>query len=251
MNIVSLRAELLKTRRTSSWNVCLIAAAIMPLMLILEDGDSTSASFIKDPWNHFFAEGRQGWIILLLPMYIILICTLIPQLEYKNNTWKQVLSSPQKKRDILLSKFAIVHLLILVFFISYNILLASSLVIIDFLNPNINLMEHSMNWKYLIQSNIKAYFSILAISAIQFWLGMRFRNFITPIAIGFALWLAGALIIFEFQWTKTYLFPFTYPLLTELEKHKPLVSLMTWFSVGYAIAFLVIAYYDFQSRRMQ
>ena len=52
---------------------------------------------------------------LSFPLFIILVCTLLPQIEYKNNTWKQVLTSPQTKWNIFLAKFINLQLFILLF----------------------------------------------------------------------------------------------------------------------------------------
>jgi len=45
-------------------------------------------------------KGREPLGSALLPLYVILICTLLLQIEYRDKTWKQVLSSPQKMIDI-------------------------------------------------------------------------------------------------------------------------------------------------------
>src|SRR5690349_1843955 len=65
------------------------------------------------PWEQHFGMGWNSLNSFLLPMYIILICAMIPQIEYKNNAWKQVFSSPQSTANIFFSKFLTVHLMIL------------------------------------------------------------------------------------------------------------------------------------------
>src|SRR6478609_6108293 len=101
---ISLRSETLKLKRTLSLYLCVLAAAFGPLMSFLEyiDLDPTSPKGL--PWADHFMKGREPFSIALLPIYVILICTLLLQFEYRDKTWKQVLGSPQKMINILLAK---------------------------------------------------------------------------------------------------------------------------------------------------
>lgn len=89
MNLLtSFRSEILKTKGTASWYLTVIAAAIFPLLLLLDVCiDGVSRETLKDPLNIFFTEGFKGLNLLILPIYVILICTLLPQIEYRNNAW--------------------------------------------------------------------------------------------------------------------------------------------------------------------
>ena len=246
---ISFRSELLKSRRCSLLYVCLIGAALMPLLSFVEfyllDG---SGNITSESLNQYFFEGTEALNLLLLPLYTILLCTLLPQIEYRNNTWKQVLASPQLKRNIFLSKFLTIQLMILLFLIAYNLMMAGSAVAANLINPDLNLFNHGLDWKKLFIVNTRSWTAILAMSAIQFWLGLRFKNFITPLAIGFCLWLAASAMVFELH-LQARLFPYTYPILSVLSKHKALNPLIMWSSVTYCIVFLVFGFIDFRNRR--
>ena len=96
---LSLRSELLKSRTTSVIYFTLFAAAFGPFMSLLDlvfDGfDSENPS---DIFNDLMVKKFQATAALVFPFFIILICTLLPQIEHKNNTWKQL--PPRKRKGI-------------------------------------------------------------------------------------------------------------------------------------------------------
>src|SRR5687767_3775007 len=116
--------------------------------------------------------------VALFPLFVILICTLLPQIEYRNNTWKQVFASPQTKGNVFLAKFMNVHLLMLVFLIATHLFMFLTIAGVNFIKPTLNLFKHPLNGTTVLVNAANAYILLLAVCAIQFWLGLRFRNFI-------------------------------------------------------------------------
>lgn len=91
MNIaISFRSELLKTRRSSIWYACVLIAAVVPVVMLFDVYDNKEAisRLAAEPWQRVYRLGGQMLNILLLPLFTVLVCTLLPQLEYRNNTWK-------------------------------------------------------------------------------------------------------------------------------------------------------------------
>lgn len=196
MNLtIALRSEFLKIRRTSSFYLCLLVAAIVPglyLFSLLSDVDALQA-FQNDPWNLYLREGWKAMSYLILPMFVILVNALLPQLEFRNNTWKQLYTTPQPLVQVFLSKLLLTHLLTILCLLAFNLLMMGSLMLAGLHHPELDLYGHTIDWTQVLASNCRLYITILGISAIQFWLGMRLRNFIIPIGIGFALWFAAGL----------------------------------------------------------
>lgn len=250
--LVSLSQELLKSKRTASMYFCFIAAAIIPLLLVFDTATPQAIKALSvDPWNLHFKAGIEFMSNLILPMFIILICTLLPQIEYRNNTWKQLFTSPQPLANIFFSKFLMVHFLVLVFFFAYNLFMALSALAVNAMIPEINFFEHNFDWNRLIVSNVQTYVAVLAIISVQFWVGLRFKNFVTPIAIGFGLWMLAAVLVLEIKWEHVGKYPFAYPILMILSKCKPSVPYIQWGSLGYAFFFLGIAFVDFKLRQVK
>ena len=251
MNIVtSLRSEFLKTTGTAPFYLTLIGAAVGPVIYLLNvllDEDEIDASE-KDPLNALFKMLSEMNSVALFPLFVILICTLLPQIEYRNNTWKQVFTSPQTKANVFLAKFMNVHLLMLVFLIATHLFMFLTIAGVNFIKPTLNLFKHPLNGTTVLVNAANAYILLLAVCAIQFWLGLRFRNFIVPIGIGFALWLAGTIMAVQYKSNLVYYFPYSFPAFPVSTKLKSQLTQVAWTSLGYALLFLIVGFFDFRRR---
>jgi hypothetical protein len=247
--LISLRSELLKTRKASFY-LTLIGAAVGPVMyllnILLDEGESDSLK--KDPLNDLFKILSDMNGTALFPLFVILICTLLPQIEYRNNTWKQVFASPQTKGNVFLAKFMNVHLLMLVFLIATHLFMFLTIAGINFIKPTLNLFEHPLNGITVLVNAANAYILSLAVCAIQFWMGLRFRNFIVPIGIGFALWLAGTIMAVQYKSNLVFYFPYSFPAFPVSTKLKSQLTQVAWTSLGYALLFLIVGFFDFRRR---
>src|SRR5215218_2653874 len=117
--VIATRAEVLKTKRTASIWLTVLGAGFIPalfMLVYLLKPEGSLSQLKQAPWNVHFMWGWQALSVFLFPMYIILICSLIPQIEYRNNTWKQVFAAPQSTGTIFLSKFLVIQFMILFFF---------------------------------------------------------------------------------------------------------------------------------------
>ena len=248
--LISLRSELLKTRRTASFYLTLIGAAVGPVMFLLnvlldeDELDGTS----KDPLNALFKMLSEMNGVALFPFFIILICTLLPQVEYRNNTWKQVFTSPQTKANVFLAKFMNVHLLMLIFLIATHLFMFLTIVAINFIKPDLELFKYPFNESIVIVNAANAYLIMLAVCAIQFWIGLRSRNFIAPIGIGFALWLLGTIMAIQINSSLVHYFPYSFQAYLVSPKLKPQLTQFAWTSLGYALLFLIVGFFDFRRR---
>ena len=247
--LISLRSELLKTRKASFY-LTLIGAAVGPVMYLLNIllDESESDSLKKDPLNAVFKILSDMNGTALFPLFVILICTLLPQIEYRNNTWKQVFASPQTKGNVFLAKFMNVHLLMLVFLIATHVFMLLAVVGINFIKPTLKLFEHPLNGNRVLINAANAYILVLAICAIQFWLGLRYRNFIVPIGIGFALWLAGTIMTVQYKSNLVFYFPYSFNAFPVSTKLKSQLTQIAWTSLGYALLFLIVGFFDFRRR---
>lgn len=248
--LISFRSELLKTRRTASFYLTLIGAAVGPAMFLLNvllDENELDASQ-KDPLNAVFKILSDMNGTALFPLFVILICTLLPQMEYRNNTWKQVFTSPQTKFNVFSAKFLNVHLLMLIFLIATHLFMFLAIVGINFIKPSLNLFDQPLNASTVLINAANAYILLLAICAIQFWMGLRFRNFIVPIGIGFALWLTGTIMAVQYKSNLVFYSPYCFQAFPVSTKLKPQLTQVAWTSFGYALLFLSVGFFDFKRR---
>jgi lantibiotic transport system permease protein len=251
--ILSTQAEILKTKRTASFWLSIIGAAFIPTILFIAlftDPDAAK-NLAKDPWTRYFNMGWQILSVFLLPVYIILVSTLITQIEFKNNTWKQVFASPQSLGNIFFSKFLTIHLMILFCFFLFNVFMIVAAVTGNLFNPKYTFLDHSIDWEMLLRLNLKIYISILGISAIQYWLSLRFKNFVAPVGIGMAL-VIGGIIALNFHWGHIYKYPYSFPILTydfTQKTGRPLLENHEWNSIGYFVFFILLGFFDMKMRK--
>ncbi len=253
MNLaLSLRSELLKTRRTASFYLTLISAAVGPVIFLLNvllDDNELDASR-KDPLNNLFKILSEMNGTALFPLFVILICTLLPQLEFRNNTWKQVFASPQTKLNVYVSKFINVHLLMLTFLIATHIFMFGMITTVHFIKPDLHLFKNPLNVNLLLINAANAYILLLGVSTFQFWIGLRSRNFIIPIAIGFALWLTGTIMAVQYKSNFVFYFPYSYAAFPMSTPLKSQLTTVAWASLGYAVLFFIVGFFDFSKREV-
>ncbi len=251
--LISTRAELIKTKRSSSFWICVLGSGFIPLIFLLTYTLAAEKNYPRlqvFPWRIHFGQGWETFSFLLLPMFIILICSLIPQIEFKNNAWKQVFASPQSLGNIFFSKFLTIHMMILFLFLLFNLFLILSGVVANLIISKYVFLKSPIDWEKLWNQNWHTYLSIMGMSAAQYWLSLRFKNFIAAIGIGLAL-LITSLIAVPF-WNHVDTLPYAYPILTvqnfgsKAPRSMPNHEL---YSVLYFIGFTLIAFFDMKYRK--
>jgi hypothetical protein len=224
--IHSLQSEWLKTKRSTSFWLAIIGGFFIPLIwlivFLVKGYTINSYPVIPGIWTVHYNQMWQNMMTFLLPMGVILSSSLITQLEYKNNTWKQVHTTPQSYATVFFAKLLAILLVTLQFFIYFNIGILLSAYI-----PTLVLEGGLPNqplpiWPF-IKGNAKIFITCLPIIAIQYLISLRFKNFLVPVGVGLLL-LIGSLIAvggWHYAWT----LPYSYcmlPLMVEARSHLPM-----------------------------
>lgn len=218
--LLNIKAELWKCRKTAAYWITLAAALFLPLAL--------TVVYILRPGPHIKAQGAQPWIwhiknvweisaIFFLPMYVILVTSLVIQIEYRSNTWKQVYASPRSYADIFFSKFIVVQLLILSCMLLFNAMLIVGPYLPSIIHKGYKFTSTPIPWKLLLTLSGKLYLAILGMTALQYWLSLRFRNYIVPLGIGLTLLVTGIVI---HNWEHISYYPYAYSMLTYFKFEK-------------------------------
>lgn len=248
--LISLRSELLKTKRTASIYLVIAAAAFGPLMSMLDllfDGVHPNDRAVI--FNKMLTSKFQMTGFLVLPLFLIMVSALLPQIEYKNNTWKQVLASPQPRVTIFLSKFINFQLMIMLFLVANQLFMLVDAIILHFVEPSLGVLYQPLNGYDILMTTVNAFVGMLAMSAIQFWLGLRFRNFVATIAIGAALWITGTILVVQSHTGFAAWFPYSYHIYGNHPAYRPAQSAVTGSSLAYMVVFLLLGYWDFRKRK--
>src|SRR5918993_775408 len=114
--INSFQSEWLKKKRSlASWLV-IVGAFFTPsiiLMSRIKNAGKLSAVYVSnDFWQKLWHQTWESMAAFLLPIGIILAVSLITQIEYKNNTWKQLHATPQRFLTIFSAKFVVILIML-------------------------------------------------------------------------------------------------------------------------------------------
>ena len=248
----SFKTELIKTKRSAALWLVILGAGFVPFIFILSyliKPDNNIKRLAKNPWAAHIGELWQAFSVFLLPMFIILVCSMIVQLEYKNNTWKQVYASPQSYGSIFFSKLSGIITMILLLFVLFNLFSLGAAIVPDLVyGGKFGFLKTTFNWQKFFVLNIRIFISTLGIIAIQYWLSMRFKNFIVPIGIGLASLISTMIAM---NWEHIFKLPFAHPFLTLQfgEVKKGFLQNHEWNAIGYFIAFVLIGFFDMKYRK--
>lgn len=250
--IHSIQSDIIKTKRSSAFWLSLIGSIFIPIIFFLMYTFKPEP-FIKDlgenPWFVHFNRGWQSLSGFLLPMFVILTCSLMMQIEYKNNTWKQVFASPQTLSNVFFSKMISIHAMIIFCILLFNVFMIASALMANLLNSKFLFLSRSFALTAVLKMSLKTYVSILAILAIQYWLSLRLRNFIAPIGIGLGLLITSLILM---QWEHIDKMPYAFPLLTFM-KGKPEGSSFflrhEYYSMGMFVVLTGLALWDLSRRK--
>ena len=188
----------------------------------------------------------QYMLGLLLPMVVILSISLITQLEYKNNTWKQLHATPQNFSTIFFSKFTVIILLVLQFFIFFNIGIFLTAIIPSLVFDK-HLPEQSIPFLFFLNGNIKFFIVCLPIVAIQYLVSLKFRNFLISIGIGI-LGHIGTLI--GFSWKYIFISPFSYCIISIMPAKRVEMNVNIYLlSICYFTLIMIINYFLYVNKK--
>jgi hypothetical protein len=251
----SLQSEWMKTKRSAASWLVICGAFFIPLILVaVRLIKSTSLPVAYQSANFWQRNLVQNWQVMaffLLPMGVILATSLITQLEYRNNTWKLLHATPQRYTTIFFAKLTAIVLMMLQFFILFNIGIFLSALIPALLLKNVSYPVAPFPYVFLLKTNAAFFIDCLPVIAIQYLVSLQFKNFLVPLGIGIGILVAAT---FAVSWQYGYVVPYSYSLLNFLQmsavKDKPVYAVnIHLVATAYFVAATVASYFLYTSKR--
>lgn len=240
-------AEFIKVKRSFALWLTILAAVFIPAInaiILLERPEILITKFEQTPWLTFFRFNWKNVAAVILPMYMMLITSLIVQIEFRNNTWKQVYASPRPFANIFFSKLLVIQAFVPLYLVCFNCFVLLSGLLVHALNPAYQLTASRIDWHNLVLISGRVYLGGLAVSVIQYWLSLRFRNFVVPLGLGLGLWITGIVLM---DWDKIIYYPYVYSafmFFIDFDKEPHQLVVLTISSVAALVASIGAAYYD-------
>jgi lantibiotic transport system permease protein len=255
--IDALHGEWLKQRGSlAAWMVVCGAFFTPAIILVLRlfQFESLSVLYARpDFWTQLWHSAWESAAIFFLPMGTVLATSLIVQIEYRNNGWKQVRTLPLGTATIFFSKLAIVLSMLAQFLALFLLGIWLAAAIPAWIVPGLSMPDAPLPAGAFLR-DLAAYFvGCLPIVALQYALSLQVRNFIAPLGVEFLLWV-GSIAALSSRWGV--LSPYAYTMLEYL-RHQPDGKLPPpmfdprMLAAGYALLFTAAGFALFATRRQK
>lgn len=245
--IHSFQSEWLKKKGTLAFWLVIVGSFFIPLIFTMR-GIFYPKDFLaetKNPvfWNVLLGRCWQFMAIFLLPMGVALATSLITQIEFRNNTWKQLNTTPQSLSVIFWSKYAVIIVMLLQFFLLFHIGIYLSGLIPAIIYGTADFFQRSLPFESILKTAGLYFIDCLPIVAIQYLVSLQFKNFLVPLSFGIGLIIASLIAV---QWRYGYMIPYTYCPYNMFSARQPgmvpnKVNFHYW-AVGYFIGATLLGY---------
>ena len=142
-------------------------------------------------WPNLWRACWESMAVFFLPLGAILATSLIAQIEFKSNAWKQVHTLPLSTAVIFLSKLAVILVMLLQFLLLFNAGIYAAGMLPSLLVPGVPPPKGSFSSLPLLRENALYFVACLPIVAAQYLMALRSHNFLVPIGIGFMAWIGA------------------------------------------------------------
>ena len=248
------QSEWLKRKRSlASWLV-ISGSFFTPVLITLArllNSDRLHEIYSADGfWLDLWRSAWESMAIFLLPMGAILATSLITQIEFKNNAWKQVHALPLSLTTIFFSKYAVILLMMVQFFVLFNVAFYLSAVVPYLLVSGVPYPKNPIPYRDFLKQDLLYFVDCLPIVAAQYMMSLRFSNFLVPVGVGFMAWVGSLAAL---SWKFGYILPYTYSMLNYLKDDTtgktivPPVNFHMW-AIGYFLLFTAVGYFLFVTK---
>lgn len=205
-----IRTEWLKLKGSfASWLVLGTGLFVPAIVIVVRlRRPQKLAAIYRTPhfWEGLWSNMWQSMAVMMLPMFIILVTSLVVQIEYRNNSWKQLHTSPQPLPVIFAAKLIVILTLLVELLVVFNagLYLAG---VVPGLVFGVQLPAGPIPYHLFLTRNVNFLIDALPMVAVQYLLALHFKNFAVPLGLGMGLWLFAIGMI---SWQYSYVVPYTY-----------------------------------------
>jgi lantibiotic transport system permease protein len=203
--------EWLKRKRSFASTIVIAGSLFTPAIVVgvrLIHPENLPALYSKDSfWKNMWVASWESMAIFFLPLAAILATSLIAQIEFKSNAWKQVHALPLSTAVIFLSKLGVILVMMVQFLLLFNAGIYVSGMIPSLLVAGVPYPKGTFLSLPLLNENAHYFLACLPIVAAQYLMALRSSNALIPIGVGFMAWVAALAAIsskFSVWWPYSY-----------------------------------------------
>ncbi|WP_303312652.1 ABC transporter permease [Hymenobacter sp. BT730] len=209
----SFSSDLLKLRGTAALWLTLLSGAF-PVALSLLIYYFKGQYLLKpgqNPWQAYVLQSWQTASGLLLPLFVVLLTSLLLNIENKASAWKHLYAQPVGRGALFASKLGLLLGLNALAQVVYAGLLAASGLLLGLLRPELHFLDHALPLGPLLVLLGHTFVATLGLLAIQFIASLWWRSFVAPVALGLGATIAALTLM---RWEYISWVPYAAPLLS-------------------------------------
>lgn len=256
--LVVYHTELIKTKNSFAFWLVILGAVFIPAFFvsnIIYQWHGYVHYLVEEnpnPWNDYSRKLFNGVHFIFLPLLIVLITTLVFNIEHKSNTWKHLFVLPVSKTKIFVGKYLVLLTLVLLLYCMLFIFYLLGGYLLGIWKAEFGFLNYSPSYGYEhVQTNIVSYISrsfitVLAILSIDFWLSFRLKNLFSTIGIG----LGGVVLtigMYISHWHSLIYVPYGFPVLmcNYIPRTNHFLTDFQANSLSYFALVSIVSYFDF------
>ncbi|ASK30233.1 thioredoxin [Chryseobacterium sp. T16E-39] len=245
--------EWLKIKGLGLVYLALVLGVLIPLITfvnqIFNPKFITSEDLSYSVFEYSITNNFKAFSMFFLLLYIIIAANRIAQIDHKNNGWQLMETQPISKLQLYLSKYIVLLILSFLCIVSYfGFSILFSLLDYYIYPSETKLLTFDILW--IVKTLVRLCITILGIAALQLCVSVVFPGFIWAFLVGIL-----GLIVNTFSLVKGIDFTFfPYNSLyilgkaTNIRSLNHFITYSEYLSVFWAILFLIIGYYWYQSK---
>lgn len=201
-------------------------------------------------WANMWRSCWESMAIFFLPLGAILATSLITQIEFKGNAWKQVHALPLSRPVIFLSKLTVILVMLAQFLVLFSLGIYVAAMIPYVILPGVPDPKGSFLALPLFRENALYFVDCLPIVAAQYLMALRSNNVLVPIGIGFMAWV-GALAAVSSRFAVWW--PYSYTIVHYLQDkpkgaHSATFTGYHWLAAGAFVLLTIVSYVLFVTK---
>jgi hypothetical protein len=202
-----------------------------------------------NPWLAFQVQIMQVWALVFFPLYISLQSALYNGIEHQSNTWKHVYSLAVPKWSVYGSKFSLFTALIALTMLLLFAFMQGAGHLLAWLQPSLGFGRYSA-YAQNARECFVLFLAALGITAIQFYVSFRFRNFILPAGFGLLMTVTATALI---RWEYINKFPYAWPFISWFKGRMELAVFTgeVWLSLSVFVVVAILGYCDTARRNVE
>lgn len=163
------------------------------------------------PWLQYLNASWEVAAALLLPLFVVLLASLLVSVEHRATAWKHLYTLPVSRAAVYTSKFLVLVQLLALAHVAYAGLLILSALTLGLLRPELGFQHYAVPLGPVVILTARTFVASVGMLGCQYVLSMQSRSFVLPVGVGLGCLIATLPLL---RWEHIAWLPFAGPILT-------------------------------------